>query len=173
VAKRGDDAADEMSDAVQWRGLLAVDAEQLRRLTEQAALAPRGRAHLLLHAGHQDQVQRLLIAARPGTYVRPHQHSEQWEMLVLLSGRAEMLNFDEAGKLLRRLPLDAATPVVQISIGTWHGCVVRAPGTVIMEVKPGPYRPNEFADWTPDEGHPRAAEFVVWATNAAIGARWS
>jgi hypothetical protein len=63
-----------------------VGNDELVRLLDTAAASTRKRAHLLLHADHQDQVQRLLIGLEPATYVRPHVHSEQWEMIVLLRG---------------------------------------------------------------------------------------
>ena len=63
-----------------------LEVGRLDDLCKAARNSERRRAHLLLHSGHQDQVQRLVIAVEPGTYVRPHKHSEQWEMLVLLSG---------------------------------------------------------------------------------------
>jgi hypothetical protein len=63
--------------------------------------------------------------------------------------------------------------MVQIPVSAWHTCVVHEPDTVIIEVKPGPYRPNEFADWAPEEGNERAAQFVAWATGAEIGQTWA
>jgi cupin fold WbuC family metalloprotein len=69
-----------------------IDHLKVAELVRQAEASERKRSHLLLHAGHDDQVQRLLIALQPGTYVRPHHHSEQWEMLILLSGRAHLLS---------------------------------------------------------------------------------
>jgi hypothetical protein len=42
-----------------------------------------------------------------------------------------------------------------------------------MEVKPGPYRANEFAAWAPEEGETAAAGFVRWAAEASTGSRWS
>ena len=64
------------------------------------ASSSRRRAHLLLHEGPQDQVQRLMIMLQPGSYVRPHHHSQQWEMLVLQQGCGDVLMFDEVGILL-------------------------------------------------------------------------
>ncbi|HEX5846586.1 MAG TPA: WbuC family cupin fold metalloprotein [Rhodoplanes sp.] len=150
-----------------------VDAAELRLLTVEAANAPRRRSHLLLHEGPDDQVQRLLIAAQPGTYVRPHHHSRQWELLILQSGAADILILGQAGEVLSRSRLDRTSPMVQIPVSAWHTCVVHEPDTVIIEVKPGPYRPNEFADWAPEEGNERAAPFVHWATRAEIGQTWA
>jgi cupin fold WbuC family metalloprotein len=150
-----------------------VAAAELRLLTEQAANAPRRRSHLLLHEGPDDQVQRLLIAAQPGTYVRPHRHSRQWELLIVQSGAADIVILGEAGEVLSRTRLDRTAPMVQIPVSAWHTCVVHEPDTVIIEVKPGPYRPNEFAEWAPEEGDERAARFVAWATDAEIGQTWA
>lgn len=152
--------------------LRLVDATQIGKLVAQAAGAPRKRSHLLLHNGPDDQVQRLLIAAQPGTYVRPHQHSQQWEMLVLLRGRLDVLTFDPAGEVLGRNTLVPAAPLVQIAVSAWHACVVLEPETVVLEVKPGPYRPNEFADWAPEEGHEQAASLVRWMADARSGRKW-
>jgi quercetin dioxygenase-like cupin family protein len=113
-----------------------ITQPQLAQLADAAAASARRRSHILLHADHQDQVQRLLIALEPDSYVRPHVHSEQWEMIVLLRGR---------------LVMSAASPVVQIPRGTWHGGVALQSQTMVLEVKPGPYRPNEFAEWAPEE----------------------
>jgi cupin fold WbuC family metalloprotein len=152
--------------------LQLVDATQLDQLMKQAAAAPRQRSHLLLHSGPDDQVQRLLIAAQPGTYVRPHQHSFQWEMLVLLRGRLDLLTFDQAGEVLGRKSLVPADPVVQIAVSEWHAAVVRAPDTLVLEVKPGPYRANEFAAWAPEEGHEQATNLVHWMEEAQPGQKW-
>ncbi|MGA8322255.1 MAG: WbuC family cupin fold metalloprotein [Xanthobacteraceae bacterium] len=54
-----------------------VDAMAIAELLGKAASSERKRAHLLLHGGHHDPVQRMVIALEPGTYVRPHRHSEQ------------------------------------------------------------------------------------------------
>jgi cupin fold WbuC family metalloprotein len=148
-----------------------LDERRLAELLEQAA-AGRRRSHLLLHADHQDQVQRLLIALEPDSYVRPHVHSEQWEMLVLLRGSLDVLIFSPEAELAQRLAMSVAAPVVQIPRGTWHGAVARS-ASVVMEVKPGPYRANEFAAWAPEEGAAAAPAFVHWAAAASVGDRWS
>lgn len=150
----------------------AVDAKELDLLAERAALAERRRAHMLLHSGPDDPVQRLIIALQPNTYVRPHRHSKQWELLFLHRGRIDVLHFSKAGELLGRRPLDKGTPIVQIPISEWHGCVVHEPDTVVIEIKPGPYRVNEFADWAPKEGSEQAVEFVRWVSQASLGQKW-
>jgi cupin fold WbuC family metalloprotein len=137
-----------------------IDQALMAEMTGHAARSERKRVHLLLHAGHGDQVQRLLIFMQVGTYVRPHRHPRQWEMLVLLQGRGDLLRFRDDGQLEGHIEMGARLPVVQIPAGAWHGFVVRAPDTVVMELKPGPYQPSEFADWAPPEGDPAASDFL-------------
>ena len=108
-----------------------VGNDELARLLDTAAASTRKRAHLLLHADHQDQVQRLLIGLEPPSYVRPHVHSEQWEMIVLLRGKFDFLIFDPQAELVQRLAMSVAAPVAQIPPGTWHGGVALAPQTMI------------------------------------------
>jgi len=146
-----------------------VEKAEIERLFAEAAKSPRKRSHLLLHEGHHDQVQRLLIAAQPGTYVRPHQHTKQWEMLTLLRGRVEVLIFDEQTILTRRMVLDSSSPVAQIAQSAWHGCLIKAPDTIVLEVKPGPYQPNEFAPWAPEEGTAEAAALFSRMQTMRIG----
>jgi cupin fold WbuC family metalloprotein len=150
----------------------SLDERRLTELARESALAPRRRAHLLLHDGPHDQVQRLIIMLQPGSYVRPHHHSEQWEMLVLQQGCGDVLMFDEAGCLRDRIELSQRAPIVQIPVGLRHGFVVREPDTMVIEIKPGPYRSNEFAAWAPEEGDAKAARFVAWIAGAKLGTAW-
>jgi cupin fold WbuC family metalloprotein len=149
-----------------------VDHHQIAELAMRAEAAARKRAHLLLHEGHADPVQRLIIVLQPNTYVRPHRHSRQWELLVLQQGRGNLLVFDGDARVRDRIELGPSSSVVQIPIGLWHGFVVLEPNTAVLEIKPGPYLPNEFADWAPEEGDASASRFVEWATNAGSGERW-
>src|SRR5262245_52360466 len=160
-----------MADATTDRADL-LGAHRLDELCEAARNSGRRRAHLLLHSGHQDQVQRLVIAVEPGTYVRAHKHSEQWEMLVLLRGRVDLLLLSDGSELQQRAALNPASPVVQIPIGQCHCAIVRDSGSVVMEVKPGPYRANEFMAWAPEEGASTAGTFLDWAKDAEVGQSW-
>jgi cupin fold WbuC family metalloprotein len=140
--------------------LQVVSRSTLAEMAHEAARSERKRVHLLLHEGHGDQVQRLIIVTQPGTYVRPHRHPEQWEMLVLLQGSGDLLQFDANGRIVSRAGMSAQTPVAQIPKGIWHGFWVAEASTAIMEVKPGPYRPSDFAEWAPPEGDGRVPDFL-------------
>jgi len=138
-----------------------IGAAAIAELLGKAEASERKRSHLLLHGGHHEPVQHMVIMLELGTYVRPHYHSEQWEMLAVLRGRCDLLTFSSQGELVGRVEMSAACPVVQIPVGTRHGLYVREKGTMLLEVKPGPYRPNEFVDWAPPEGDPAVPSYLA------------
>lgn len=155
-----------------------IAADALAALRAEAAASPRLRKNLNLHETLDDPIQRLCNAFEPGTYLRPHRHSAPgtWELFIVLTGRAAMLTFDDAGGVTARAELQAGGPVVAVEVpaGAWHSLVSLAPGTVLFEVKRGPYRPtgeNDFASWAPKEGAPEAGAFVAWMTHADVGSR--
>jgi len=154
------------------KSLKVIDRNQIDALATQATASPRRRAHLLLHDGPADLIQRLMIVLQPKSYVRPHRHSQQWEMLALQQGRGDLLIFDNSARLADRIELSPSASVVQIPAGLWQGFVVLEQNTAVLEIKPGPYRANEFADWAPEEGDADAVRFVEWATNAGLGSKW-
>ncbi len=136
-----------------------IDQTLLATLSAQAAASPRLRAHHNLHPQLDDKVQRLCIAMEPGTYVRPHRHMqpETWEILLILSGAVALLIFDESGRVLERIELAAGGEVtaVEIPANTWHAVASLKAGTVVFEVKQGPYAPiteANYAPWSPADG---------------------
>lgn len=149
-----------------------------RALSDAARGSARRRKNLNIHATLDDPVQRLLNAFEPGTYVRPHRHRQppKWELFAILEGRAAVLTFDDDGRVLERIELDAAgdARVVEIPESTWHTLVALMPGTVMLEVKRGPYQPNppqDFAAWAPAEGEPAAVPLELWFRRGAPGER--
>jgi cupin fold WbuC family metalloprotein len=151
---------------------IIADAE-LAALSEGARSSVRLRKNLNIHPVLEDPVQRLFNAMEPGTYVRPHRHARcnGWELMLAVRGAFSLLAFDDAGKVLARADIIAGADAaaVEIPAYTWHAAVVTAPGTVMFEVKPGPYSALDdkaFAPWAPTEGEPAAAEFVRWYETA-------
>jgi cupin fold WbuC family metalloprotein len=156
--------------------LKTVTRADLAALSAAAAAAARRRKNSNLHPALDDPVQRLLNAFEPGTYVRPHRHqtSPKWELMARLAGHAVLLTFDDDGVVRDRIDIDADTPVIEIPVGTWHTLVAIETGTVLLEVKPGPYTaaaPADFADWSPPEGGDAAAALEAWCRTARAGQR--
>ncbi len=149
-------------------GVQQVGSDEITALFGQAEASPRKRAHLLLHHDHTDQVQRLAIACCFGTYFRPHYHPEQWELMSLLEGNADLITFDIDGNVLGRSSMRIA-PVVQIAPNVLHTIVITASRTLLFEVKPGPFRPTEFPRWAPAENSQEAHQLLEHLKGSQVG----
>jgi cupin fold WbuC family metalloprotein len=112
----------------------------------------------------------------PETYVRPHRHAdpETWEVLLILRGSLALTLFDEKGKVVERTVLRAGGPVTAVEFpqNSWHAPASLEPGTVVFEIKQGPYKPMEeenLASWAPNDGEPATAVFLGWYRTAKVG----
>lgn len=156
-----------------------IDQEKMDALSRQAAASARLRAHLNFHASPEEAVQRLMIAMEPGTFVPVHCHEQawKWELLMILRGEAECVIFDDAGQVLSRgtLTPGGALTALELPPGVWHSVISKQPGTVIFEVKPGPFDPAQAAvraPWCPGEEDEEREVFQQWLQLAPVGSRW-
>lgn len=167
-----------MTNPEMIHALKRITPEDLELISRFAAGAPRGRTNRNLHPEPGDPVQRFLNAIEPGSYVRPHRHTDppRWELFVGLCGSAAVLLFDDQGCVVAREPVGPSqrNRALEIPAGTWHCIVALEPGTVLFEFKPGPYSPlsdKDFATWAPAEGGTAAAALERWFRSAAPGDR--
>ena len=112
-------------------------------LTAQAKESPRLRMNMDLRNSPEDQSQRMLNAIEPGSEVPIHRHQLSSETVVCLRGRLFEEYYDEAGSVVDSIELTPCGPVVALNIpaGQWHTVRSMESGTVILEVKDGPYAP--------------------------------
>jgi cupin fold WbuC family metalloprotein len=146
-------------------------ASDLKDLTAQAQGNPRKRQHRNIHESYSDPCQRLFNAIEPGSYIRPHRHTTdpKDELLMAVRGTMGFVSFDEQGmvtKVVRfgvgRQGEDIAAGV-EIPAGTWHTVIALEAGCILLEVKSGPFDPNQpkdLAPWAPDEGGPKAKQYL-------------
>ena len=153
-----------------------LDTPFFEKLLLQAEKSPRKRSHFNLHQTLDEPVQRLCIALKKGTYIRPHFHPQnnKWELMIILKGTVAELIFDATGKLLERLELTPNNSIsgIELKPDTWHTVLPLTDNAVIMEIKEGPYLPSDpddFATWSPEENQPEVAQFLRWAEKAGPG----
>ncbi|MGC3977966.1 MAG: WbuC family cupin fold metalloprotein [Paludibacteraceae bacterium] len=120
-----------------------IDITLLDQLTTQAQENPRLRMNYNLHESLDSKAQRLLNALEPGTFLPIHRHQNTSETYILLRGKLSVLFYNEKGELTETSILDHSSENfgVHISAGQWHTIEVLESGTVIFEVKEGPYKP--------------------------------
>jgi cupin fold WbuC family metalloprotein len=145
-------------------------AEYLDSLTEQASASARLRQHRNVHADYADPVQRLFNAIEADSYIRPHRHgiAPRAEMMIAVRGQMALIVFSDDGEVVQtvRFGVERAhrpVPVgVEIPPGKWHTVLALQPGSVLLEVKAGPFepaQPKEFAGWAPEEGSAAAKDY--------------
>jgi cupin fold WbuC family metalloprotein len=133
-----------------------INETLLDTTTAKAKTAPRLRMNYNFHDDLNDPINRLLNAMEPGTYLRPHRHCspDKNEVFLLLRGKVAIFLFDEAGNITETVILDPRQGCYggEIPAGTWHGLLVLESGSVIYEIKQGPFAalaPENMAPWAP------------------------
>lgn len=131
-----------------------ITEELLDVVTSQAKENPRLRMNYNFHATMDAPIHRLLNALEPGTYLPPHRHRDKEETYLVLRGSLLAFFYDEAGNVTEKVLLNPLEGKYGLEIPpcTWHSIVALESGTVIFEIKKGPYSPlspEDLASWAP------------------------
>lgn len=122
---------------------MIIDNTLLDQVTQQAKMSPRLRMNYNLHDSLDSKAQRLFNALEPGTELPVHRHLHTSETYIVVRGRMNVLFYNDDKQLTEECELDPQRGLygVQIPAGQWHTLEVLESGTVIFEVKEGPYTP--------------------------------
>lgn len=133
-----------------------INKQLLDETTAKAKAAPRLRMNYNFHDDLNDPINRLLNAMEPDTYLRPHRHTnpDKNEVFLLLRGKVAIFIFDNEGNITQTEILDPLNGSYggEIPAGVWHGLLVLESGSVIYEIKEGPFAPlapENLAPWSP------------------------
>ncbi|MDR1380222.1 MAG: WbuC family cupin fold metalloprotein [Tannerella sp.] len=133
-----------------------IDEKLLDGTTARAKQSPRLRMNYNFHEALDDPLNRLINAMEPGTYLRPHRHKnpDKNEIFLLLRGKAALFLFDDGGHVAEKVILDPSNGTYggEIPPGVWHTLVILKSGSVVYEVKQGPFvplSPENMAPWSP------------------------
>jgi len=141
--------------------------EVIERALAEAEASPRRRIILPMHRSPESVVQRMLNFLLPGTYIRPHLHPlpHATETIQVLRGTMHFFLFNDSGHITERHELSAGeTGLIDIEPNLWHGFVIPAEPTVILEIKRGPYDSQYdkvFAPWAPEEGTEQVQPYLA------------
>jgi cupin fold WbuC family metalloprotein len=146
----------------------------LNLLTHSAKQSSRQRQHKNIHQHYNDPCQRLFNAIGIDSYIRPHRHSidPKDECLIAVRGSMALLVFDDFGQVQQIIRFgaqaDESKQVIGVGVnlpaGAWHTVIAEVPGSILFEVKSGPFNPEkakEYATWAPEEDAPEAAEYLM------------
>ena len=127
---------------------MLIDDDLLDKVTEQAKASLRLRMNFNLHDSLDAKAQRLLNALEPGTVLPVHRHRETAETYIVLRGSIKVLFYNDDKVFTAEFLIDPNEKEhgIHIPAGQWHTLEVLESGTVIFEVKDGPYAPLQPED---------------------------
>ena len=133
---------------------MKITQQLMDELTAEAKASPRLRMNRDLRNSPEDKSQRMLNALEPGTPLPIHRHRKSSETVVCLRGHLREIFYSDEGVVTDVIDLAPNSDCValNIPIGQWHTVEVLESGTVIMEVKEGPYEPTGPEDVLETEG---------------------
>ena len=121
-----------------------VNQSLLDSLISEAKTSPRLRKNHNFHKDLDEKCQRMLVALELSTIMPIHRHKVD-EVQILLQGSMKVMIHDDEGNVMEEHVLDPKKGQygIQVPSNTWHTLEILETGTVIFEVKEGPYIPNE------------------------------
>ena len=127
---------------------MLIDKQLLDEVSILAQESERLRMNYNLHESLDSKAQRLLNALEPGTALPIHRHTHTAETYILLRGRIDVMFYNDEGCEVERFHLDpqVGNYGVHIPKSQWHTLEVFESGTIIFEVKDGPYTPLDVDD---------------------------
>ena len=122
---------------------MIINDKLLNEISAKAETSDRLRMNYNLHDSLNAGAQRLLNALEVGTILPVHRHCPTAETYILLRGKIRVLFYNEMGAEADSFMLDPyiGNYGIHIPAGRWHTLEVMERGTVIFEVKDGPYTP--------------------------------
>ena len=147
--------------------MIIINDNLIEPIIIKANASPRRRMNYNFHPQLDDPLQRMLNCLEPGTYIQPHKHEnpDKCEAFILLKGKVLVVEFDNDGQVTSHALLEAGTGAygAEIAPRIFHCIIALEPGSVVYEVKNGPYSPlddKNFASWAPKEGNEGCHEYV-------------
>lgn len=122
---------------------MLLNNKLLNQITQQAKQSSRLRMNHNLHNSLDAKAQRLFNALEPGTVLPIHRHRHTDETYILIRGGIRVFLYNDAKQLTGSYDLTDKNENFGFHIpkGQWHTLEVLESGTVIFEVKDGPYTP--------------------------------
>lgn len=142
-------------------------------LTARATLSVRSRDSLNIHSSFQEPCQRLLNAINIGSYIQPHRHclDPKKELLIAVKGKFAAIEFSDSG-FFKGFSVFGSEKYcdscdssygVEVPPSCWHTVIALEPGSVLLEVKEGPFDirlAKEIAPWAPEVGSDSVNDYI-------------
>jgi cupin fold WbuC family metalloprotein len=135
--------------------ITVIGPDELARIKAMAASNARGIARICAHPNDDDPLHEMLLAMRPGRYVRPHAHSGKSESFHLIEGALTVVVFDDEGEIAQLVDLcaGAGPAYYRLAKPRFHTVLPQTDMVVFHETTNGPFRRADtlFPGWAPSD----------------------
>jgi cupin fold WbuC family metalloprotein len=123
-----------------------IDDNLINEVSGRAKESSRLRMNYNFHQSLDDKCHRFLNALEVGTEVPIHHHATEDESFIILRGAVRVNTYNDNGEVVDSVVLshEDGRYGVDIPKNTWHNVECLQPGSVIFEVKEGPFVPHEI-----------------------------
>jgi len=122
-----------------------IDEQLISEVVEQAKKSPRLIMNYNFHQSLSDKCHRFLNALEIGTQIPVHHHVTKDETFIILKGKVRVNTYNDNGEIIDSIVLSSESGRYGVDIprNTWHGLECLESGSVIFEVKEGPFVEHE------------------------------
>ena len=128
-------------------------------IEEQIGLSRKSKRKRVIYcySKQEDNIQRMINAVQPDSYIPPHKHLHKTEVFIALCGKFLVVEYDDFGGIKEYCIISGKgeNNGAEIQMNTWHNFIALKKDSVLYEFIDGPYINNSehkiFPEWAPKE----------------------
>jgi cupin fold WbuC family metalloprotein len=134
-----------------------IDNKDILFLKSNVNKTKKKRIRICTHLNQKDHLQEMFIALSNKTYIRPHKHFNKSESLHVIYGCADVVFFDDKGKIKKIISLSKyshnSSFYYRISKPVYHTFIIKSDCFIFHETTQGPLKKSDsvYAPWSPKD----------------------
>jgi len=114
-----------------------------------------GKYRLCSHTAADEEVHEMFIVHPRNTYVRPHEHVNKTESILIIKGELNFIEFNRNGDVKKNIKMSEINSDEKFyhssKAGLYHSLWFKSDWVVFLEITKGPFIANEtiYAPWSP------------------------
>ena len=141
-----------------------INQDYIKFLKLKVQNTKRKRARICLHTKQSEKLHEMIIILNKSTYIRPHKHLNKAESLHVIEGSADVIFFDNKGKIVDKKTLGKYNQnkifYYRLNSSIFHTFKLRSKNFIFHETTEGPLVKSKtlYASWSPAENNYKAAK---------------
>ena len=137
----------------------SIGQKDIDYLVQEANNLSSKKYRLCMHEINEDPIHEMFIIHPCNMYVRPHKHNNKSESMIVISGEADYIIFNENGCIEDIIRLASYNEkkkfYVKIRKSLYHTLLIYSEYFVFLEITKGPFIRNDtiFPNWAPEQSN--------------------